>query len=105
MSSLARDFNQENLVVVKKIDFRFIEEEIKKGSFGLEAKNSNFKGDRAASVRKTEDGKILTVEHYASKEEGGLEIVNKVDQDIYEKFKKLKAERQAQIERRKRLRR
>tara|TARA_Y100000588_G_scaffold321228_1_gene352297 strand:- start:2727 stop:3047 length:321 start_codon:yes stop_codon:yes gene_type:complete len=105
MSSLAREFNQENLVVVKKIDFKFIEEEIQKGSFGLEAKNSDFKGDRAASIRKTEDGKILTVEHYESKEEGGLAVVNKVDQEIYEKFEKIKVERKSQIERRKRLRR
>lgn len=105
MSSLAREFNQENLVVVKKIDFKFIEEEIQKGTFGLEARNADFKGDRAASVRKTEDGKILTVEHYEPKEEGGLAVVNKVDQEIYEKFEKVKAERKSQIERRKRLRR
>jgi hypothetical protein len=64
MSSLAREFNQDNLVVVKKIDFKFIEEEIQKGTFGLEARNADFKGDRVASVRKTEDGKILNVEPY-----------------------------------------
>lgn len=92
MPSLAKDYNQDNLVVIKKLEYKFINEEMNKGSFGNDVKNANYKGDKSSSTVKDNEGKILLVEHYESKEGVGLKVVNKADKDIYEKYLKIKEE-------------
>lgn len=95
MASLAREYNQDNLVVINKLEYKFIYDEINKGSFGNDIKNANYKSDNASSTVKDDTGKVLLVAHYESKESGGLRSVNKADKDIYDNYKIIIAENNA----------
>ena len=101
MPSLAREYNQDNLIVIKKLEYKFIEETMNKGSFGNDIKNANYKVDKASSTVKDNEGKILLVEHYEPKEGGGLKVVNKADKDIYEKYKIIAEENKVRQEKNK----
>ena len=96
MTSKAREYNQENLVEIKSLDFNFIKDEINKGNFGLEAKNANNSSNNAVSIIKN-DEKIFIVSHYEPKEEGGLRPVYKADKEIYEKSIELKEKKKLKV--------
>jgi hypothetical protein len=91
MTSRAREYNQKNLVVIKNLEYQFISDEINKGSFGTDIKNSSYTSNSAVSIFKNDEN-IVLVSHYESKDGGGLKNVSKADKDIYERYLKIKEE-------------
>jgi hypothetical protein len=79
--SLAREYNQKNLVPVSKIQMLKLEEKINQNYFLGITKNSNLSADSAVRVCKKED-RILFVSHFIPKPEGGLQLVYKIDCEI-----------------------
>ena len=89
MISRAREYNQENLVIIKNLEYTLIKDEINKGNFGTDIKNASYSANSAVSIFKNNDT-ILLVSHYESKEGGGLKAVSKADKDLYDKYLKIK---------------
>lgn len=86
--SLAREYNQENLVNVNKMQMRKIEEKINHNYFLSITKDSGLFSDRAVRICKNDD-RIIFVSHYISNpdtEKGGLKTVYKVDKEIIELY-------------------
>jgi len=90
MTSLARTFDQNNLVVVDKITFRRITDAIESNSFLSLTRDSTYSRDQAVEIRKNPAGVYLTVVHYSPKAIAGtgLNVNYKVDKEIYAAFSK-----------------
>jgi len=89
MTSLAREFNQENLTPINKIDFRHIKIAIERNNLLAFSKDAYMGGDKKGWYMKTEqspEGKYLLVEHYTPKECGGLELAYKADTEMLKVF-------------------
>lgn len=93
MASLAREFNQVNLVPITKQEYREIRTAIDNCRLLEFSKNAWIGGNKAGWIMKTEptpEGVYLLVEHYESKGDGtGLRVVHKADCELYETYKGL----------------
>lgn len=92
MSTLAREFPQDNLVGINKTEYRKIRDALKRNSLLRYSKGAWAAGDKFGWIMKTQpgsDGRYLLVEHYEPKAEGGLALAYKVDAGLYEAFKML----------------
>ena len=90
MTSLATEYNQENLVEITRLEYHFLEDEIKKIAFFNITKGDSYQGDRKATLRYIDKPRrFLTVSHYTSKKETGtgLNVSFKADRELFEAYK------------------
>lgn len=89
MTSLATEYNQENLVEITRLEYHFLEDEIKKNAFFNITKGDSYSGDRKATIRYfNQPRRFLTVSHYAKRTSGaGLDAVFKADKELFEAYK------------------
>lgn len=92
MTTLAREFSQENLISISKVEYSRIRDALKRNRLLSFSKGSWTGGDKFGWIMKTEpsnQGRYLLVEHYVSKAEGGLALAYKVDTEMYQSFQAL----------------
>jgi hypothetical protein len=86
--SLATEYNQENLVEITSLEYHFLEEQIKKCAFLSFTKDDSYQGNQKATIRYIDKPrKFLTVNHYTSKDGGGIKPSYKADKDLFEAYK------------------
>ncbi len=92
MTTLAREFTQENLISISKVDYRRIRDALKRNRLVSFSIGSWTGADKFGWIMKTEptkQGRYLLVEHYISKTEGGLAVAYKVDVEMFKAFQAL----------------
>ena len=92
MTTLAREFSQENLISISKVEYSRIRDALKRNRLLSFSKGSWTGGDKFGWIMKSEpsnQGQYLLVEHYVSKTEGGLALAYKVDAEMYKAFQAL----------------
>lgn len=88
MASLAKEFPQENLIGIDKSEYRRLRNALKQNLLLEFSKNAWISGDNAGWYMKSAEAPVryLLVEHYESKDVGGLTVVYKVDKSMYDAF-------------------
>jgi len=89
MTTLAREFNQENLVIVSKAEMRSVERSVEQNNHLAKTRNSTYSADKTGAFCKDQNNNYLYVSHFVSTDDG-LKIVYKVDKDLLEEFQSRK---------------
>jgi hypothetical protein len=86
--SLAKVYDQDNLISITKMQFSALEQRVQSNCFLKLTRDSLFFGDQAGTLRRQPSGRILLVSHFAQKKEAGtgLILTYKADRELWQAF-------------------